>query len=47
MKFNPKVMIWTFGAMFLEFFGRFLGAYDIYIKKKNPYIWDIAGSTKK
>jgi biofilm PGA synthesis N-glycosyltransferase PgaC len=34
------------GAVFLEVYGRFLGAYDFYIKKRNPYVWDMAASTK-
>jgi cellulose synthase/poly-beta-1,6-N-acetylglucosamine synthase-like glycosyltransferase len=34
------------GAVFLEVYGRCLGAYDFYVKKKNPYIWDMATSTK-
>jgi poly-beta-1,6-N-acetyl-D-glucosamine synthase len=38
--------IWTLGAILLEFIGRCLGSYDFYIRKKNPYIWDIAVSTK-
>jgi hypothetical protein len=27
--------------------GRLLGYYDLHIRKKNPFIWDIASSTKK
>lgn len=41
-----KTILWTFGAVFLEIFGRFLGDYDYYIKRKNPYAWDVARSTK-
>jgi biofilm PGA synthesis N-glycosyltransferase PgaC len=36
-----------FGAAFLEAYGRFLGMYDYYIKKKNPYVWDMVASTKE
>lgn len=43
---NFKTGFWTFGAVFLELIGRCLGDYDYYIKKKNPYTWDIAESTK-
>lgn len=43
---NPKEIMWTFGAMFLEFYGRILGSYDFFIKKENPYIWNIAETTK-
>jgi len=43
---NLKGTVWTAGAIFLEFFGRLLGDYDYYLKKKNPFAWDIALSTK-
>ncbi|MDY7039032.1 MAG: glycosyltransferase [Thermodesulfobacteriota bacterium] len=43
---NFRSVFWTCGALFLEFFGRLLGDYDYYIKKKNPFAWDIAQSTK-
>jgi len=39
--------VWTCGSILLEVIGRMLGYYDIYIKKKNPVIWDIASSTKR
>ncbi|MBW1855163.1 MAG: glycosyltransferase [Deltaproteobacteria bacterium] len=38
--------LWTFGAVTLELIGRILGYYDFYIRKKNPFVWDIASSTK-
>ena len=41
-----KSTIWTLGAIGLEIVGRGLGYYDLYVKKKNPFIWDIARSTK-
>jgi biofilm PGA synthesis N-glycosyltransferase PgaC len=41
-----KNTLWTMGAIGLEMVGRGLGYYDLYIKKKNPFVWDIAGSTK-
>lgn len=46
IKFNPKEILWLFGAMLLEFYGRLLGSYDFFIKNKNPFIWDIANTTK-
>lgn len=46
IKFD-KYFFYVIGAVSLETFGRILGMYDFYIKKKNPYIWDIAKSTKK
>ncbi|NLW35006.1 glycosyltransferase [Syntrophorhabdus aromaticivorans] len=44
---NFKDTAWTVGAICLEIVGRILGYYDFYLKKKNPYIWDIAKSTKQ
>ena len=44
---NPKKNLWIFMAMFVEAYGKFLGRYDYYVKKKNPYIWNIAKSTKR
>jgi biofilm PGA synthesis N-glycosyltransferase PgaC len=45
--FNSKELVFFVGAVFLEVYGRFLGAYDFYVKKRNPYVWDIASSTKE
>ena len=42
-----KELVFFIGAVFLEVYGRFLGAYDFYVKKRNPYVWDIAASTKE
>jgi glycosyltransferase involved in cell wall biosynthesis len=42
-----KDTLWTLGGIGLEVIGRVLGYYDYYIKKKNPFIWDIAVTTKK
>ena len=39
--------IWTIGAIGLEFIGRLLGYYDYVIRGRNPFIWDIASSTKR
>jgi len=47
MKWQFKTVIWTIGAVVLEIIGRGLGYYDLHIRKKNPFIWDIATSTKK
>ena len=43
---NFKKLLWTCGAVFLEFWGRLLGDYDHFIKKTNPFVWDIALTTK-
>ncbi|MFC2141395.1 glycosyltransferase [Acidobacteriota bacterium] len=45
-KWTPRKVVWTCGAICLEAYGRFLGDYDYYVRKKNPYAWDIARSTK-
>lgn len=34
-------------VILIEIYARFLALYDWYIKKKNPYIWEVAQSTKK
>ncbi|HOH60385.1 MAG TPA: hypothetical protein PLI73_05675, partial [Candidatus Cloacimonadota bacterium] len=31
----------------LEFYSRLLGSFDYYVKKKNPFAWDIVISTKQ
>jgi cellulose synthase/poly-beta-1,6-N-acetylglucosamine synthase-like glycosyltransferase len=46
-KWRFKDTVWTVGAIALEVVGRLLGFYDLHIRKKNPFIWDIASSTKK
>ncbi len=34
-------------GILIEIYSRILGTWDIYIAHKNPYVWDIAKSTKK
>lgn len=46
LNWNPKVIFFTLGAIFLECLSRFLGMFDYYIKRKNPYIWEVVESTK-
>ena len=43
---HPRQIIWIAGAVLLELSGRLLGFYDFHLKKRNPYIWKIADSTK-
>jgi poly-beta-1,6-N-acetyl-D-glucosamine synthase len=43
---SPKNLFWTCGAVSLEIFGRILGYYDFFVRKSNPFAWDIAKSTK-
>lgn len=44
---NLKEACWLIGGILIELFSRLLGAYDYYVVGKNPFIWDIAKSTKK
>ncbi len=46
IRWGTRTTFWTIGAVILEVSARLLGCYDFYIKKKNPFIWDIASSTK-
>lgn len=45
-RWNVKETIWTAGVICMEILARFLGSFDYYIRQKNPYIWDVASSTK-
>ena len=46
MRWKGKGLFWNAGAASLEVIGRALGYYDFYIRKKNPFVWDISESTK-
>jgi len=39
----PKMII----VILMEIYCRLLGSYDYHVKKKNPFAWDIASTTKK
>ncbi|MCK4654877.1 MAG: glycosyltransferase [Candidatus Cloacimonetes bacterium] len=43
---NPGKIFFLIGTAFIEIWSRFLGCYDFKIKKKNPFKWEIADSTK-
>ncbi len=47
INWSGKKILWTLGAVLMEIAGRMLGYYDFHIKKRNPFIWDTADSTKK
>ena len=47
IKREPAKIHFLIGTAWLEFCSRLLGMYDFKIKKKNPFQWDIAGTTKK
>jgi biofilm PGA synthesis N-glycosyltransferase PgaC len=44
---NPKRAPWIVCAVALEAYGRLLGGYDYYVRKTNPFVWEIAESTKR
>ncbi|MFZ0388883.1 MAG: glycosyltransferase, partial [Calditrichia bacterium] len=44
---NPKSVFFTLGMMSLEAFARFSGSLNFYLRDKNPYVWDIAKTTKE
>jgi cellulose synthase/poly-beta-1,6-N-acetylglucosamine synthase-like glycosyltransferase len=41
-----KELLWLLGGIGLELYTRILGAYDTYVTKDNPVVWDVASSTK-
>ncbi|MFO7987486.1 MAG: glycosyltransferase [Desulfatiglandaceae bacterium] len=43
---NVRDMFWTAGAIILEVTARTLGSFDVYVKKRVPFVWDISSSTK-
>ncbi|MCP4650153.1 MAG: glycosyltransferase [PVC group bacterium] len=44
---DMKKNMWAIGAICLELYSRALGYYDFYVRKNNPFIWEISTSTKK
>lgn len=46
LKKDKEKIFFLFGTAVVEMFSRFLGWYDYKIRKKNPFKWDIANSTK-
>lgn len=44
---TPKEMVFAPVSMLLEMVSRSLGAYDFYLKRRNPYRWDILDTTKE
>lgn len=47
IKADPRQIIKLIMVIKLEVLCRLLGYYDFYIKKKNPFAWEISQSTKK
>lgn len=46
LKEYPRQILKMCIVILMEIYCRFLGSYDYYVKKKNPFAWDIASSTK-
>lgn len=46
LKKDKEKIFFLFGTAVVEMCSRFLGWYDFKIRKKNPFKWDIANSTK-
>ncbi len=44
---STREVMWTLGVVGLEVLGRLLGYFDLFVRKKNPVVWEIASSTKK
>lgn len=47
IKDNPQQILKLFIVILMEMYCRLLGSIDYHIKKKNPFAWDIASTTKK
>jgi biofilm PGA synthesis N-glycosyltransferase PgaC len=47
MQWKPKAIARTAGAVLIEGTAKILGYYDHYVRKRNPYVWDVIPSTKK
>jgi len=45
-KWSLKEILYTFGLIILEAVARAIGFVNFYIRDKNPYVWDIAQTTK-
>lgn len=46
MKLNWRYLLWGPAVVLLECLARLMGAYDYIIKRKNPFVWPVAKSTK-
>lgn len=46
MKFDWRYLLWGPAVALLECLARLMGAYDYVIKRKNPFVWPVAQSTK-
>lgn len=46
MKLNWRYLLWGPALVLLECLARLMGAYDYMIRRKNPFVWPVAESTK-
>ena len=46
-RWSVKEIIYMAALIMIEGYSRFMGKVDYYLKDKNPFIWDIAASTKR
>ncbi|MBU1356512.1 MAG: glycosyltransferase [Candidatus Edwardsbacteria bacterium] len=46
VSFSPRNVIYLIGSLFLELWARAMARYDFYLAKRNPFVWDMAASTK-
>lgn len=46
-RWSFKEVLYMAALIMVEGYSRFMGRIDYYLKDKNPYIWDIADSTKR
>ncbi len=46
MRWTPREVVFMIGLIGLEAFARCVGTLNFYLRDKNPYVWDIAKTTK-
>lgn len=46
-RWSVKEIMFMMALIMIEGYSRFMGKVDYYLKDKNPFIWDIAASTKR
>ncbi len=47
MRLDWRYFLWGPATIFLEVLGRSLGVYDYVVRKRNPFVWPVAESTKE
>ena len=46
-KWSPRYLFYTFFLIMIEMYSRFMGVLEFYLRDKNPFIWEIAKTTKE